>query len=285
MFENITNGWKLASAVRKLTFQDRGLLIYPVISGIVILLETIAIFATFFLSSFALGLDSNTLFVVFLFIYYVIVYFTSVFILVAMLLAFRSFENGKKISIGEALSQTMAQYSMLMLEWAIFEAIVTMIIRAIESRIRGIGGILLGLGVSMAMSIATVFAIPVIIDKKTGPISTVKESTGFIINNFGKTFGGLIYSDLYSLIFTISGIVLVIAAFFAIAVSVVLTAILFIAGIALLMYGMMLNYMLINVYKLVLYDYKNGGKLPKGLPADLVNNAVKTGNPASNNVL
>src|SRR5271170_2697447 len=153
MFENITNGWKLASAIRKLAFQDKGLLIYPVISGIVILLESIAIFATFFLSAASIGFSTLS-FVIFLFVYYVVVYFTSVFILVAMLLAFRAYtSDAKKIGIGEAFSQTMP-YTVLILEWAIFESVVTMIIRAIESRIRGIGGMLLGLGASMAISLA-----------------------------------------------------------------------------------------------------------------------------------
>ena len=270
MFENIKSGWKLGSAIRKLVFKDKKLLIFPIIAGITILVETIAIF----LSLFLYGAASSTPLVVGLVVYYVIIYFTSAYVLVAMLIAFRSFESGAPIGVYDALSKA-AGYWVQVFEWAVFESIVTMIIRAIEQRLGGVGAAIFGLGASMAMSVATAFAIPVIVDRKTGPVSTLKESTNFIIKNFGETFGGLIYSELYSLIFIGVGILLVIAGVFALGVSAILGVIVAVLGMVLAVFGGMLGYLLSNVYKFVLYDHMNGGELPEGITDDMVKSSVK----------
>lgn len=276
MFENLIAGWKVGSAVRKLVFQDKRLLFYPLVTAAIIIVETLVIFGTMFVSFFAAGGFSFVLFIIGLFVFYVIAYFTSTYLLVAMLLAFRSFETKKQIGMGQALSQA-SSYGVLILEWAIFEAIIVMIIRAIERRMGALGGAIFGLVASMALSIATLFAVPVIIDKRTGPIATIKESSSFIIKNFGKTFGGLLYSELYSMIFSIAGVILLFVGIFSIGVSVILAAILAVVGIMLIVIGSMLSFTLTNVYRFILYDYKNGGKLPDGIDKSLVNSSIRRG--------
>ena len=263
MFENITAGWKLGGAVRKLIFEDKKLMVFPIVAAIVILVETVAIFASLFL----FGAGSSVPFIAWLVIYYIIVYFTSTYILVAMLIAFRSFGTKTPVGFAGAFSKASG-YFVQIFEWAVFESIVTMIIRVIEQRLGYVGAAIFGLAASMAMGTATAFAIPVIVDKKMGPIDTLKESTNFIIKNFGKTFGGLIYSELYSLIFIVAGIAMVILGLFTLGLLAVL-------GIALVVFGAMMSYLISNVYRFVLYDYMNGGKLPKGITDDMVKSSVK----------
>ncbi len=278
MFENVVSGWKIASAIRKLALQDRGLLLYPIISAVIMIIEAIAVFVPLALLSLgaysSYGGSYGILFIIALFVYYVVVYFTATYVLVAMLLAFRSYEDGSKMGIGAAFSKA-SSYSVVILEWALFEAIVTMVIRAIEQRLGALGGIIFGLAASIAMSIATAFAVPVIVDKRTGPISTLKESTGFIIKNFGKTFGGLLFTDLYAMIFSFIGLGLIFVAFLSISVSIVVAVIIVVIGVIFMLYGAMLNYILGNIYKFVLYDVENGGKVPKGLTKDLLMSGVR----------
>ena len=270
MFENVTAGWKLASAIRKIALHDRKLLIYPIVSGLVMLLETVAILLPLFL----FNAFNSVLFIVVLFAYYIVIYFTSVYVVMAMLLAFRGYESGKRISVVGALSLT-AQYSVVILEWAIFEAIVTMVIRDIEQRLGGLGGMLFGIAASMAVGTASMFAIPVIIDKKYGPIKTLRTSAGFILQNFGKTFGGIMFVDLYSLLFVLAGVVLIASAVLGTSLSLILAAGLGIAGVLFLAYGAMLGYMLGNVYKFVLYGVANGAKPPAGVSREMLYKAIK----------
>lgn len=270
MFENVVAGWKMGSAIRKLVFQDKRLFVFPLIAGIVILIETLAVFLPLLL----FNAYSMPLFIIGLFVYYIIVYFTSTYVLVAMLLAWRSYTSKKPIGFMEALGQASA-YAVQIFEWAVFEAIVTMVIRAIERRLGPLAGVIFGLGASIAMSVVTAFAIPVIIDKKTGPISTIKESTSFIIRNFGATFGGLIYGELYSLIFTLLGILLLFVGIFSVAVSVALAISLVVIGVLLMVFGGMLAYLLTNIYRFVLYEYKNGAKLPDGITSGMVDATIR----------
>ena len=272
MFENLKNGWKLGSATRKLIFGDKGLLVYPIIGGIITFLFALALFVPLVLT---ISTASNTLILAVVILFGLISTFVSIYFLVALLLAFRQYSRtGKKMAIGDALAQA-SQYWVQILEWAVFYTIIVTILRAIESRLQGIGGFLIGAIGSMALALATIFVVPSIIDNKTGPIKSIESSVKMITKNFGATFGGIIYSDLYALMFTIPGIILfivgIIIAFGAFIPGIALA----IVGIVLFVFGMMLNYVTSNAFILILYDYVNTRKLPKGFTKEMMDNAIR----------
>ena len=272
MFENLKNGWKLGSATRKLIFGDKELLVYPIIGGIITFLLALVLFVPLVLT---IATASNTLILAAVILFGFLSTFVSIYFLVALLLAFRQYSRtGKKMSMGNALSQA-SQYWVQILEWAVFYTIIVTILRAIESRIQGIGGFLIGAIGSMALALATIFVVPSIIDNKTGPIKSIENSVKMITKNFGSTFGGIIYSDLYALMFVIPGILLfflgIIIAFGAFIPGIALA----IVGIVLFVFGIMLNYVTSNAFILILYDYVNTGKLPKGFTEEMMDNAIR----------
>ena len=272
MFENLKNGWKLGSATRKLIFGDKGLLVYPIVGGIITFLLALALFVPLVLT---IATASNTLILAAVILFGFVSTFVSIYFLVALLLAFRQYSRtGKKMAMGDALAQA-SQYWVQILEWAVFYTIIVTILRAIESRIQGIGGFLIGAIGSMALALATIFVVPSIIDNKTGPIKSIENSVKMITKNFGTTFGGIIYSDLYALMFVIPGILLfvlgIIIAFGAFVPGIALA----IVGIVLFVFGIMLNYVTSNAFILILYDYVNTGKLPKGFTKEMMDNAIR----------
>ena len=272
MFENLKNGWKLGSATRKLIFGDKGLLVYPIVGGIITFLLALALFVPLVLT---IATASNTLILAAVILFGFVSTFVSIYFLVALLLAFRQYSRtGKKMAIGDALAQA-SQYWVQILEWAVFYTIIVTILRAIESRLQGIGGFLIGAIGSMALALATIFVVPSIIDNKTGPIKSIESSVKMITKNFGATFGGIIYSDLYALMFTIPGIILfivgIIIAFGAFIPGIALA----IVGIVLFVFGMMLNYVTSNAFILILYDYVNTRKLPKGFTKEMMDKAIR----------
>lgn len=282
MFENVKAGWKLGGETRKLIMKDKQLFVYPVIMAFIGILLFILLLASFLL------LKTNTILdIVLLFVYYVCVYFASTYTIIAMLFAFRSYTKGKKISIGEAFSQAN-QYLTLILEWAVFDAIITMIIRLIESRFRAGSGyilrLIIGTVVAFAFSVATFFVIPVIMDEKVGPIDAIKKSSEFIIANFGKTFGGIAYADLYPLIFVIGGIVAIIAGALIAGVVLIVGLIVAALGFALLVFGLLLSYVISSTVKLIIYDYMtHRANLPTGWDKSLIDNSLKKRNAAKTN--
>ncbi len=285
MFENVKQGWALGKQVRKLVFSDRDLVLYPVLSAVVVFAEMLLIFGTLIFVGFGLpgassaGVALQVMYLAGLFIFYLASTFTSTYILVALLLAFRGYAAGKKISMGEAFSQTR-QYAKLILEWAVFFSIVLMVIRLIEQRLGMVGRLIFGLAAGVTVSVATLFVVPVIIDNKVGPIKAIKQSAQFFFNNFGKSFGGLIYSDMYNLMFIGSGIALIMLGALSASVSPILGISVVVLGVVLLVFGIMMNFLTTNVFKLILYEYTNGRGLPSGIDESLIKNSVKKGRSA-----
>ncbi|MDE1832928.1 MAG: hypothetical protein KGH58_00745 [Candidatus Micrarchaeota archaeon] len=269
MFENISRGWKLGSEVRKLVFKDKSLFSYPILSAII----SIIIAAALFIPMFFATQWGTANYVIVLFVYYLLVTFISTYMLVGMLLSFRAYAKGKPISIGQALSQANS-YTVQIFEWAVFYSIIMMLLRALESRSRGIAGVVLSAVASFALSVAILFVIPVIIDQRAGPIKAIEGSVKFIKDNFGATFGGLLFSDLYSMMFTLGGVAILIVGVIAIAAVGAIAIGIAVIGIVLMVIGGLVGYMISNVFRLILYDYKLTGKLPAGIDAELIKGSV-----------
>ncbi|MBE5728379.1 hypothetical protein IHE51_00785 [Candidatus Parvarchaeota archaeon] len=272
MFENLKKGWAIGRSTRKLVFEDKTLMVYPLISGIVAIAEMLAVFLPFVLSNFS----SNSYYMILaLFLFYFVVTFTTTYIIMAMFIAFRAFENGNKIGYKQAFS-AVRPYIKLVVEWSFFYASVIMLIRLLESRMRGISGLIFGAVASMAIGLATIFVVPVILDKKLTPIKAIKESASFIFSHFGKAFGGLIYSDLYGLMLILPGVALIMAGLFLSSfVSVLLWASIAIIGFGIVVIGGIITFALSNIFRLIVYDFQSNGKVPNGFTADMLKAAVR----------
>ncbi|HVC58006.1 MAG TPA: DUF6159 family protein [Candidatus Acidoferrales bacterium] len=275
MFENLKNGWRLGSEIRKLIMKDRVLFSYPILSALVSMVLAALIFIPLFV--FAPGWSPVTV-VVILFVYYLLISFIGTYLLVAMLISFRAYAKGKPITIGESLSQTK-EYALLIFEWAMFYSIIMMLLRALESRGRGITTLIISAVASFAISMAILFVVPVIIDQKVGPIKAIEGSVKFIKDNFGATFGGLIFSDLYSMMFILSGAALFLVGALLAAAVAALGIVFIVAGLVLMVIGGLLSYMISNVFRLILYDYKLTGKLPDGIDTELIKGSIVNKKP------
>lgn len=270
-FTGLRAGWGLAKSVRALVSGDRGLLVYPVISGVI----GIFLFGLSFAGSllFPVKFPLEWKIIMGMVIAYFITGFVSTYFLLAMLISFKSYEAGEKIGIAEALSRTRP-YTVRVLEWALFYTVLVMILRAIESRFRGISQIIVaGIG-SIGITVATFFAVPAILEKKVGPIDAVRESFGTIRRTIGPVFGGVAYIDLYTLVFILGGIFIAIAGGMFIP-GITLKIITIGIGVALLVIGLVLNFTYFNILKLLLYDYLNEGKLPEGIDKVLLEQSIR----------
>lgn len=261
----------MARSVRVLVAGDRGLMIYPIISGII----GVILFALTFAGSYLIPYQAPMTWkiVAGMIVAYLLTAFVSTYFLVAMLIAFKSYEGGERIGMGDALSRTRP-YGIRILEWAIFYTVIVMLLRAVESRFRGISQILIAGAGSLGITVATFFAVPAILEKKVGPLDAVRESLGVIRRTVGPIFGGVAYIDLYTLMFTVSGFL--IAAVGGILVPSLVLKLTFVAtGVALIVIGLVLNFTYFNIFKLILYDYYNGATLPEGFDESMLQSAIK----------
>jgi len=273
MFSNIKTGWAMGKATRRLVFKDKKLMIFPIISSFAVLAEILIILlpSTLFIMAYS---GSIYYFILILILLYFVITFTSIYIIMAMFIGFRAFSSGHPIGFMDAFKQ-VKPYTKLIMEWSLFYAVIIVGIRLLESRIRGIAGIIFGAAIAFAIGIATIFVVPVILDKKLSPIKALKESSSFILKNFGKAFGGLAYTDLYGLAIILLGIAALVAGF-------MLTSIILVAGIAIILLGIVIaavgaiiTSMLSNIFRLIIFDFVNYGKVPEGFTADMLTHAVK----------
>lgn len=284
MFEKMRNGFRLGSATRKLIFKDKKLLLYPVIGAIVSLAVMAVLFVlllfggsiTAFASSSSglSGAYSEAFGIMALFALYVLTTFTSTYVTMAMFMAYKSHRAGKQVTIAQSFIETK-QYLKQIFEWAIFYGIVLMIIRAIEQRVGGLGGMIVGGIGSMAIAASALFVVPVIMDNKTGPIASIKLSAKMLIDHFGSTFGGMVYSELYSLGIILLGVAVLIMGVAAISFLGAIAIMGIALGIAIIIFGGIINYTTLNLFRLILYEYVNGKGLPEGFDEELIKNSVR----------
>ncbi len=284
-FQNFNVGWQLGKQVRKLVFGDKKLLMYPVFIMVISILELGALFSIYFFSSGLSFMSTNSqlaelLSILEIFVAYLLITFTATYGIIAMLIAFRAYSSGKEMGLVEAISITSG-YTKYILEWAIFYAIVLMVLRMM-SRNRMIG-FMANLVGGIALSIATIFVVPVIIDNKLGPIAAIKLSAKTFIDNFGRTVGGIAFIDLYNLVFILVGVAIFaggILAFsltgslFAFAYGYMIPIIAMAAGVLFIIFGILMMYVSSNVYRFILYEFINGKPLPNGIDENLIKSQV-----------
>ncbi|MCL4452551.1 MAG: DUF6159 family protein [Candidatus Thermoplasmatota archaeon] len=275
MFESMKSGWHLAGQVRKSISGNKKLYIYPALSGIV----SVIIFAlTFFILILEIPISGYTYYyyIAGIFVAYVLVYFFATLIIMAMMISYRSVETNNPVTLIEAFSSTK-KYTVKAFQWAILYSVLLMILRAIESRVRGIGGIIIASIGSFAITVATFFVVPVILDYNTGPIKAIKMSVDTIKSHFGNTFGGVIYIDLYTLIFTGGGFLLLIVSviLFGAGIPLIVIAVTAVIAVIMIVLGLILNFTYMNIFKLILFDYVNGKGLPDGIDENLLNLSIR----------
>lgn len=187
----IGTGWQLTKTSLRVLRQDKELILFPLISGLALLLILGGfIGGMFFTVGFAAfaGGDSTWLFAVLMVVYYVVAFFIGLYFNAAVIGAATIRLNGGNPTLSDGLRIARENIGRIFL-WAVFAATVAMILRAIQERLGFVGKILIGL-VGVAWSLATFFVVPVLIYEKLGPWAAVKRSAHIFKSTWGETIVG-----------------------------------------------------------------------------------------------
>lgn len=180
----IGRGWQLTKLSFGVIRKDKELLLFPVISGIVMILIAASFIVPMFLAG---GLSSgslNALFYVFWIAFYFVAFFISTFFNVALMgCAMLRLEGGNS-TLGYGL-RFAAERVVYIVEWALIAATVGMILRALEQRLGFIGKIIVGL-IGLAWAIATYFVVPVLAFEKLTPFKAMRRSASILKASWGE---------------------------------------------------------------------------------------------------
>jgi len=212
-FDRLSNGWTLAMNSFKVLKENKQLIIFPVLSGISLVL-IMGSFVLVFLSangwSFENAEDSGTIGnYLYLFLFYLVNYFIVVFFNMALIHCTRLYFRGEEVSINAGLRFSLSRIGTIF-SWSVFAAIVGTILRIIQEESGIIGKIITGI-IGIVWNIATFFVIPVIAYEDLGPIAAFKRSSQLMKQKWGESLGATFS---FGLIQFLAMIVLVIPLFF-----------------------------------------------------------------------
>jgi len=212
-FDRLSNGWTLAINSLKVLKENKQLIIFPVLSGISLVL----IMGSFVLVFLGVngwsdeniedpGTIGNYLY---LFLFYLVNYFIVVFFNMGLIHCTRLYFRGEEVSINAGLRFSLSRIGTIF-SWAVFAATVGTILRIIQEESGIIGKIITGI-IGIVWNIATFFVVPVIAYEDLGPIAAFKRSSQLMKQKWGESLGATFS---FGLIQFLAMIVLIIPLFF-----------------------------------------------------------------------
>ena len=212
-FDRLSNGWTLAINSLKVLKENKQLIIFPVLSGISLVL----IMGSFVLVFLGVngwsdeniedpGTIGNYLY---LFLFYLVNYFIVVFFNMSLIHCTRLYFRGEEVSINAGLRFSLSRIGTIF-SWAVFAATVGTILRIIQEESGLIGKIITGI-IGIVWNIATFFVVPVIAYEGLGPIAAFKRSSQLMKQKWGESLGATFS---FGLIQFLAMIVLIIPLFF-----------------------------------------------------------------------
>jgi hypothetical protein len=209
-FERLENGWKLTMSSFKILKANKQLIIFPVLSGISLML----IIGSFAVATFAVnGWDADNVGKVngsvqyygLIFLFYLVNYFVVVFFNMALVHCTRSYFKGEEVSVSAGLQFSISRIGAIF-SWAVFASTVGLILRIIQENTGIIGKIITGI-IGIVWSVATFFVVPVIAYENVGPVGAFKRSAQMMKEKWGESLvAGFSFGLIQFLAFLIIGV-------------------------------------------------------------------------------
>ncbi len=193
LFSRLSNGWIIAMNSFKVLKANKQLLIFPVLSGISLIL----IMATFVVGALGfagwdianINIHSNNRFLGYavMFVYYIVNYFVVVFFNMALIHCTTLYFKGEEVSVAKGIAFSRSRIGTIF-AWAVLAGSIGAVLRIIQENVGWIGKIITGL-IGIVWSVATFFVVPVIAYEDLGPIDALKRSSSLMKEKWGEGLG------------------------------------------------------------------------------------------------
>jgi len=259
--QRIRNSWELGKISWSVLKSDRSLLWFPVLT----MLGTLLVLGVFGGLVALTGVDDRhghqglkAIGYVFVFAAYVGFAFVTAYFLGALVHAANERLNGRDAKFGDAIQAANSRLHRL-LPWALVEATVSMVIRAIEDRAGWLGVLIANL-LGAAWAVLTFLTIPIIMLEDLGPIDALKRSGALIKKTWGENVVGQAGFGILALVASLPAILLI--AIGAGSNSTPVVVILAGAGVIWLLIVSMAIAAMTGIYRTALYRYAIDGRAP-----------------------
>jgi hypothetical protein len=280
MAGKFARSWALMKASAAVLRSDKSLLIFPLLSGICVLLVA----ASFLIPVGVMMIGGDhaaqdlqqrmsvggylLMFAFYLAQYFVIIFFQTALTGVA-LMHLRG--EPTSVSAGFALARTKLPQ---ILGYALIAATVGLLLRMIQERLGLIGRLVIGF-IGLAWTVAAFLVVPVLASKDVGPVDAVRESVELLKRSWGENLVGnggigIVFGLILALAIVVGAALVVGAAMTHSIVAIVLAALLVVIGIVLL--GLIQS-SLQGIYAAALYRFAEAGEASVGFDQALLQQA------------
>ena len=276
MFESIGRSIELFRTSWDILMEDRKLLVFPLLSGIISLI----VLATFIIPLVIGKFFGDLFFYGALFAFYLVSYFVVIFFNTALISCVNARLQGRDMPVGEGLSDALRHITPI-LEWALISATVGIILQLIRER-AGIFGEIAAAIAGGAWGLVTFFVVPVLVLEDKGVFDAIKESTSLIRKTWGESIIGSGSIMLVFIIIGVIGFLGVLATMmlgggvlFYLALVLFIVLVIVLAVVAAAMQG---------IFVTALYSYAKSGTVPAAYNKDLIQNAFVQKQGGSGNI-
>ncbi len=267
MLERLKRSWQLIKASWAVLRTDKELILFPIMSGVVMIITTITFFlpASIIFGLMSGGRDGETtssiLGVVGMFIYYLISYTIITYFNVGLVGAAMIRLDGGDPTLREGLRIANERLNKIVV-YAAISATVGTILQMLRERGGIIGSIVGSLG-GLAWNLASFFVVPILVLRDVSPWEAVKESTSLLKKTWGEQ---VIAGSGMGIVFTFLSIAIVIVGVFLVvalsSISGTLAAIGVVALVLALLTLGVISSALNGIFQAVMYRYVEYGTAP-----------------------
>lgn len=275
MFQSWSNGWQLVKASWAVLQSDRELVLFPIISGITMIILTAVMLTPMAIIFGLLGDASNVgtevVAYALLFLYYLVSYSVTFYFQTGLVGATLIRLDGGDPTVADGFRIANSKFGKI-IGYAAIASTVGMILRAIERN--GIIGAIVASIIGLAWNLITYLTVPVLVAEDVGPIDAVKRSGTLLRNTWGEqitgnfSMGGIFFL-LYLATIVLGGALISLAIGLEMAILVAFLVILLVAAIITLA---VLQSALSGIYQAALYRFAESGTAPDNFDIQLLRN-------------
>src|SRR6266404_2198839 len=221
--------WSLMSACWQVLKQDKGLLVFPLISGICCVLLLASFAAPLYLTNHwqpparDAGSPQQAAYYGVLFLFYVCNYFVVVFFNSAIVACATLRMRGGEPTVGDGFRAAAARLPMIA-GWAVVSATVGLVLRVIEDRSEKVGRFVAGL-LGTAWTVVSFLVIPMLVVENKNPFTALKESTILLKKTWGEQVVGNFSFGLIFTVLAIPAFLLILLAVFSGSLAVIILSV------------------------------------------------------------
>lgn len=218
-------------------------------------------------------LDQDPRFWLLIFVVTFVCYFIMIFFNAALLSCAMIRFAGGDPTVMDGLSSSMRRLHQILV-WALVTATVGWVLNILESRLKGLGRLFVGL-LGAGWAVATYFAVPILVVDGVGPVAAIKRSVQAVRKTWGEALVGHIGLGVLNVVTTICAMLIIVPAVVVFEQNPVLGSALLTVGLSILVLGTLIVTTLSAILRAALYIYAIEGEVPMHFDRKLIRTAFQ----------